>query len=193
MDKQELNEARTNPEFLQYLEETRLKSIEEENISLMYETLDSMLVLGLDEDKINALYTQILKVAFNELEKIVNNEGKIDLEEEHLLYVRAFYEHAIEKWSLENFDGSKELMFVLANIIKDELLEKSLNVAIVALVNKVSVDEFYEEHVDIDTNASHDKYGYFMVDFKYNVDEFLEKNKELLIEEYSKLNHLLDS
>jgi hypothetical protein len=193
MDKQELNEARTNPEFLSYLEETRGKAIEEKNISSMYETLDSMLVLGLDEDKINALYTEILKVAFDELEKIVNSDKKVDLEEDHLLYVRAFYEHAIEKWSLENFDGAKELMFVLANIINDELLEKALNVTIIALKNKISVDEFYEEHVDIDENSVHDKYGYFMVDFKFDMDQFLEQNQSILEEEYTKLNHLLDS
>ena len=55
MEKKELNEARTNPEFLDYLEDTRIKSMAEKNISAMYETLDSMLVLDLDEDKINKL------------------------------------------------------------------------------------------------------------------------------------------
>ena len=56
MDKEQLNEARTNPDFIKYLEETRVKSMEEENISAMYETLDSMLILDLEEEKINKLY-----------------------------------------------------------------------------------------------------------------------------------------
>jgi len=193
MDKSELNEARTNPDFLNYLEETRVKSMEEKNISAMYETLDSMLVLGLDEEKINALYEQILKTAFENVEKIVNTNTKLNLEDDNLLYVRAFYEHAIEKWSYDNFEGAKELVFVLANILDDELLEKSLNVLIIALSNKLSVDEFYEACVDMETNSTHEKYGYFMVDFNFNTEEYLEQNKSLLEEQYKKLNHLLDA
>lgn len=51
MDKAELHEARTNPEFLNYLEQTRLDAIQTENISALYEVLDSMLILDLDEEK----------------------------------------------------------------------------------------------------------------------------------------------
>jgi len=193
MDKNELNEARTNPDFLNYLEETRVKSMEEQNISAMYETLDSMLVLGLDEEKINKLYEQILKTAFENVEKIVNENKKLNLVDDNLLYVRAFYEHAIEKWSYDNYDGAKELFFVLANIIEDELLEKGLNVLIIALNDKISVDEFYETKVDFDKNSEHEQYGYFMVDFNFDTDTYLEENKELLTEQYSKLQHLLDA
>lgn len=193
MDKSELNEARTNPDFLNYLEETRVKSMEEKNISAMYETLDSMLVLDLDEDKINGLYEEILKTAFENVEKIVNENKKLKLEDDALLYVRAFYEHAIEKWSYDNFDGAKELIFVLANIIEDETLEQALNVLIIVLTNKNSLDSFYETQIDLDTNSTHDKYGYFMVDFNFDKQEFLDKNKELLKEQYSKLNHLMEA
>lgn len=193
MDKNELNEARTNPDFLNYLEETREKSISEHNISAMYETLDSMLVLDLDEGKINKLYEEILKTAFENVEKIVNKNEKLNLEGDNLFYVRAFYEHAVEKWSFDNFDGAKELAFVLANIVDDELLEKSLNVLIIALTNKISVDEFYETQVDMNTNSTHEQYGYFMVDFNFNTDEYLESNKAILEAQYKNLQHLLDA
>lgn len=193
MDKHELDQARTNPEFINYLEETRQKAIEEKDIFKMYETMDSMLVLDLEEEKVNSLYEEILKVAFNEIQVIIDKNEKLHLQEKELLLTRAFYEHAIEKWSFRNFQGAKELIFVLANIIEDELLEKALNVSIVALNNEIDVDTFYEEHIDFDVNSSHDKYGYFMVDFKYDIDEFLEKNKELLAKEYSALSHLLDA
>jgi len=72
MDKDALFEARTNPDFLKYLEETRVNSMKAEDIGLMYETLDSMLVLGLDEEDINRLYEQILKTSFSNVEKIFN-------------------------------------------------------------------------------------------------------------------------
>ena len=45
MDNETLFQARTNPDFLKYLEESRINSIKSQDIGLMYETLDSMLVL----------------------------------------------------------------------------------------------------------------------------------------------------
>ena len=55
MTNDELFAARTNPDFLKFLEEARVNSIKTKNIALMYETLDSMLILDLDENKINEL------------------------------------------------------------------------------------------------------------------------------------------
>ena len=141
MDKEALFQARTNPDFLKYLEEARVNSMKAEDIGLMYETLDSMLVLDLDEENVNKLYEQILKTSFANVEKILSKHEKLNLEGDNLLYVRALYEHAIEKWSYDNFDGAKELVFVLANIIEDEALEKALNILIIKskIHNKISI------------------------------------------------------
>ncbi len=193
MDKEQLNDARTNPDFLKYLEEARVKSIAEKNINVMYETLDSMLILDLDEEKINKLYEEILKTSFENVEQIVNKNEKLKLKNENLLYVRAFYEHAIEKWSYDNFDGAKELVFVLANIIDDEPLEKALNVLLIVLSTRNQLDFFYDTSVDLEKESSEEKYGYFIMNFKFNTDEFLNDNKETLEKEYKNLKHLLDS
>ena len=67
MDKEVLFQARTNPDFLKYIEETRINSMKAGDIGLMYETLDSMLVLDLDENDLNELYQEILKTAFSKL------------------------------------------------------------------------------------------------------------------------------
>ncbi len=193
MNKDELQEARTNPDFLKYLEENRLKAIEEDNLALMYETLDSMLVLDLEEEKINNLYQNILKTAFNKIEKIVNEDKKLNLKDENLLLVRALYEHGIEKWSYDNFDGSKEIMFVLSNIVDDELLEKALNVLVIVLSNKMTLDEFYEAKVNHDINDIQEEHGYFIVNFKFDVDEYLSLNEAVLKKEYENLKHLLEA
>ena len=191
MDKEQLFEARTNPEFLNYLEEARVNSMKAGEIGLMYETLDSMLVLDLDEEKINKLYEQILKTSFENVEKIVNKSGKLNLEGDNLLYVRAFYEHAIEKWSYENFDGAKDLIFVLANIVEDEFLLEALNILIVVLSQKSQLDEFYDTKVDLEKEVDEEKYGYFIVNFKFDNKEFLTQNKDTLTKEYDNLKHLL--
>ncbi|MBP9491283.1 MAG: hypothetical protein KBE77_07515 [Aliarcobacter sp.] len=191
MDKEVLFQARTNPEFLNYLEETRINSMKAEDIGLMYETLDSMLVLDLDEENVNKLYEQILKTSFANVEKILEKHEKLTLEGDNLHYVRALYEHAIEKWSYDNFDGAKELVFVLANIIQDENLEKALNILLVFLSSKIQLDDFYDTRVDLEADVDDEKYGYFIMNFRFDNQEFLNENKDILATEYKNLKHLL--
>ncbi len=191
MDKEALFQARTNPDFLKYLEEARVNSMKAEDIGLMYETLDSMLVLDLNEEKVNKLYEQILKTSFSNVEKILENHGKLNLEGDNLLYVRALYEHAIEKWSYDNFDGAKDLIFVLANIIKDENLEKALNILIIFLASEIQLDDFYDTKVDLEVELEDEKYGYFIMNFRFDNQKFLEENKNILEKEYKNLKHLL--
>lgn len=191
MDKQQLFEARTNPDFLKYLEESRLNSIKAKDIGLMYETLDSMLVLDLDEEKINELYSEILTTAFDNVEKIVSKDEKLKLLDDNLLYVRALYEHAIEKWSYDNFKAAKDLVFVIANIIDDEKLEKALNVLLIVLSKNEQLDIFYDEKVNIDITSDDEVYGYFIVNFKFDEEEFLKENESLLKNEYENLKYLL--
>ena len=191
MDKEQLFEARTNPDFLKYLEEARINSMKAEDIGLMYETLDSMLVLDLDEEKVNKLYEQILKTSFANVEKILENHEKLSLEGDNLLYVRALYEHAIEKWSYDNFDGAKDLIFVLANIVDDVALVKSLNILIVFLSSNIALDDFYDTKVDLESDVEDEKYGYFITVFRFDNDEFLNENKDILDIQYKNLKHLL--
>ena len=192
MNQDELNEARTNPEFLEYLEKTRVDAIESKNIAALYEVLDSMLILDLDEEKINSVYEHILTISFDEVDKIVNNGKKLSLDNEELYLVRSFYEHAIEKWSNTMIDGAKQLIFVLSNIIKDELLEKSLAIHLIVISKGMSLDEFYEKHVDINAVPSEEKYSYFIDTFNFDMDTFINENKDILELEYKNLKHLLD-
>jgi len=193
MDKQELQEARTNPEFLDYLETTRINAIAAKDIAALYEVLDSMLILDLDEEKINSVYQTILETSFEKVEVIVNNNHKLSLDDEQLYFVRALYEHGIEKWSYDNFDGAKDLLFVLSNIVEDETLADALQVHIIALVNNITLDDFYEKEVNLNACNSEEKYGYFITSFNKDVKALLNENNELLKKEYENLKHLLDS
>lgn len=193
MDKQELQEARTNPEFLDYLETTRINAIAARDIKALYEALDSMLILDLDEQKVNSVYQTILETSFEKVEVLVNNNQKLRLEGEQLFYVRALYEHGIEKWSYDNLDGAKDLLFVLSNILEDETLKNSLQVHIIALAKRLTLDEFYEKQVNDNACSSEEKYGYFITSFNEDVNTTLEKNKELLNQEFENLKHLLES
>ncbi|QKF74192.1 hypothetical protein AFAEC_2041 [Aliarcobacter faecis] len=191
MTPNELDEARTNPEFLKYLEEARVNSIKEKNIALMYETLDSMLVLDLDEEKINSLYEEILKLAFLSVEKLLSKKERLDLNEPNIFYIRALYEHSIEKWTNENISGAKELFFVIANIIDDEALKDAINCKLIFLNKDMSFDEFYDGFVDLEAVSNDEKYGYFLINFNFNTKDFLKDNQNILEEEYKSLQHLI--
>lgn len=191
MTPQELSEARTNPDFLKYLEEARVNSIKSKNIELMYETLDSMLVLDLDEEKINSLYEEILKLSFLSVEKLLNKNEKLDLNEPNIFYIRALYEHAIEKWTNENLTGAKELLFVIANIINDNILKDALNCMIIFLNKELNFDEFYDGFVDLESDNSDEKYGYFLINFNFKTANFLKDNQNILEQEYKNLQHLI--
>ena len=192
MDKQELHDARTNPDFLNYLEETRVDAIKTQNISALYEVLDSMLILDLDESKVNEVYEQILKIAFDRVETIVNDGKRLKLKDEELFYVRSFYEHAIEKWSYGNIKGAKELFFVLYNILDDDRLVDALKIHVVALAKEMDLDTFYDKKVDVNSTLEDDTHGYFIVNFNFAPKLFLEENGAILEQEYNNLKHLLD-
>lgn len=191
MTPKELSEARTNPDFMKYLEEARVNSIKSKNIELMYETLDSMLVLDLDEEKINTLYEEILKLSFLSVEKLLNENEKLDLNEPNIFYIRALYEHAIEKWTNENLTGAKELLFVIANIIDDNILKDALNCMIICLNKKLNFDEFYDDLIDIESDNNDEKYGYFLINFNFKIADFLKDNQNILEQEYKNLQHLI--
>lgn len=191
MDKEALFQARTNPDFLKYLEEARVNSMKAEDIGLMYETLDSMLILDLEEENINKLYEQILKTSFSNVEKILEKNQKLDLDGDNLLYIRALYEHAIEKWSQDNFDGAKSLLFVIANIINDEKLKEALDILIIVTSTNKHLDEFYDSQVNLEEFDDDEKYGYFIMNFKFNNQSFLSDNKDILAKEYENLKYLL--
>lgn len=192
MDKEELFKARTNPDFLKYLEETKVDAIATKNISALYEVLDSFLILDLGEEKINEIYQNILQISFDNVEKIVNNNKKLSLQDDDLCYVRALYEHGIEKWSYDNFDGAKQLLFVLSNIIDDLFLSSCLQAHIIALSNKKDLDSFYEDEVNLEISNDDEKYGYFITNFSYDLKKHLDENKPVLQKEYDNLKHLLE-
>lgn len=192
MTQAELNQARTNPEFLNYLEETRNDAIATNNISALYEVLDSLLILDLEEEKINGVYEHILKISFERVDAIVNSGKKLSLEGDELFYVRSFYEHAIEKWSVDDVDGTKELLFVLSNIIDDGLLQRALQVHLIACSKNYNLEQFYENLVNPDACQLEEKYGYFIVSFKEDTDTFLKDNMVVLKTLQHNLQHLLD-
>ena len=191
MNETQLNEARTNPEFLQFLEAKEKEVIENEDLEGLYEVLDNLLILNLDESRINKVYETVLRVAFESIEKRLLDDNKLSLTNKDIYFIRAFYEHAIEKWSQDNFDGAKELFFILSQIIDDEMLAQSMKVHLLVCAKSLDMDEFYDKHVSRTQMEDDERYGYFIVNFDFDTKEYIEKNKELLNKLDSELGYLL--
>jgi len=191
MEPNELHEARTNPEFLDYLNVREKEVMESKSLSGLYEVLDTLLVLDLDEERVHTIYQEILKVAFDGIEGRLKDEKKLSLENDDIFYIRSFYEHAIEKWSMGNFQGAKELFFILTQISEDKLLVDALQVHLLACINEHDMDEFYEQNVLEEQTHSEDKYGYFILDFDFDTKEYLMQHADLLTKESENLSHLL--
>ncbi len=97
MNKNDLNEARTNPDFLIYLESAMQNSIKNHYREMLYEILDTMLVLDLEEEKTNKIYEKILKVSTINIEEKLEKNKLLKLENIDFLNIIAFYELDIEK------------------------------------------------------------------------------------------------
>jgi len=192
MEPNELHEARTNPDFLEYLDVREKEVMESKSLSGLYEVLDTLLVLDLDEERVHKIYQEILKTAFDGIEERLKQEEKLSLDNDDIFYIRSFYEHAIEKWSMGNAKGAKELFFILTQICEDELLVDALNIHLIACTTQSDMDDFYEKNVLEEQTHSEDKYGYFIIDFVFDTKEYLKNHAELLKAEFKALKHLLN-
>ena len=59
------------------------------------------------------------------------------------------------------------------------------------LSSKIQLDDFYDTRVDLEADVDDEKYGYFIINFRFDNQEFLNENKEVLEQEYKNLKHLL--
>ena len=192
MNQDELHQARTNPEFLDFLQEKETNALTSNNIAELYEVLDSLLILDLDEKRINKIYQEILKVSFDKIEERLKLEAKLSLDTDDIYFIRSFYEHAIEKWSVNNFNGAKELFFILSQIVEDDKFVDGINIHLLATAKNQDMDSFYDKDVEHQEQVNEEKYGYFILDFKYDINEYLKENKNNLEKQYDTLKHLLN-
>jgi len=192
MNQKDLQKARTNPEFLNFLKTKETNALKSNNIAELYEVLDTLLILNLNTDRIDKIYQEILKTSFNQIEKRLTKDDKLTLDNEDIYFIRSFYEHAIEKWSSNNLNGAKELFFILTQIVSDQKFIDAVNIHLLACAKKQDMDNFYDKDVFHQEKVDKEKYAYFIVDFNFDTKEYLNSNKDELANQYDKLKHLLN-
>jgi ABC-type Fe3+-citrate transport system substrate-binding protein len=192
MNADDLEQARINPDFLKFLDEKEATAVQEDSLEQMYEVLDNLLILDLDDhDRINKLYEKILSTAFENIEERLFGGSKLNVNTDDIYYIRAFYEHAIEKWSNENYQGAKELFFILGHIIDDTKIVKSMRMHLIAVAKGINLDTFHNDFVSKIQMETDDIYGYFIVNFEVDYKDYMGQHKQLMSDLIDELGHML--
>ncbi|BCD62570.1 hypothetical protein NitYY0826_C1448 [Nitratiruptor sp. YY08-26] len=184
MDIEKLKQDR---EFLQNLEEQKRSALRSKDIVKMYDVLDTMLALDMEEENIDLLYQNILETAFDTLTQMLTEGQKFDFHKEFDEYVaRAIYEHALERWDRGERKGAKELFLVLSFLVPQNYKD-AMFLSLVATAKGMSLDEFLNNFV---AKEKIEEESFFFDKFTDNAKKFLKENEKTLDEELKKAEKL---
>lgn len=177
----DIEALKQNEEFMANLELLEKEMNEEKSIRKGYQLLDALLLVSEDEERINDVFTFILREAFDTLAEYLSQQRGFDLSnEEELFAARAIYEHAIERYSENDTKGAKELFQVLHYMVDDALLRDAMMVHAVSVMQGKDFDTFIEQVADTDRIDVNDPLAYFLKHFKIDTENFLDENRDLV-------------
>jgi hypothetical protein len=180
-DEIHIEALKKNDEFMANLVLLEEEMNEEKSIQKGYQLLDTLLLVSEDEEKINDVFTFILREAFDRLAEYLSQQKGFDLsKEEELFTARAIYEHAIERYSENDMKGAKELFQVLHYMVDDEQLKDAMMVHAVSVMQGKDFDTFIEKVADTDQYDVDDKLAYFLKNFRIDTAKFLDENRGLV-------------
>ncbi len=191
MREENLTRLKMDQEFLRELQRKKEQAIKEGDIVKLYDVLDTMLALDMEDEDIDLLYQKILEIAFDTLaQKLVKGEI-FDLKKEKDLYTaRAIYEHALERWDSKDFQGANELFLVLSFIVNDEEVRKAMLLALGATAKRVDLEEFLHRFVD---RSQLDEKSFFFTSLTSEAERFLQQNASLIEDELKKIEKIAKS
>jgi len=180
-DEIDIEALKKNEEFLANLVLLEEEMKEEKSIQKGYQLLDALLLVSEDEERINDVFTFILKEAFDRLAEYLSQQRGFDLSnEEDLFTARAIYEHAIERYSENDMKGAKELFQVLHYMVDEERLKDAMMVHAVSVMQGKDFDTFIEKIADTDQYDVDDRLAYFLKNFRIDTAKFLDENRDLV-------------
>jgi hypothetical protein len=164
---------------------------DQKSIQKGYQLLDALLLVSDDEDKINEVFTFILREAFERLAEYLSQQKGFDMtKEEELFTARAIYEHAIERYSENDMQGAKELFVLLHYMVDESRLKDAMMVHAISIMKGKDFDTFMEKVADTSRYDPNDSLAYFLLFFKIDVEEFLDDNSLLVAKAEDELKKL---
>lgn len=177
-----IEDLRQNSEFLKQLENSENSAIFEKNIEKLYDVLDSLLMLGNQNERIDKIYNLILEFALSHFhQKLETNENfNLEISNDHYT-LRAIYEFAIEQYHSNAFIEAEELFVMLSIITEEPLFKGAMQIHLIAVLKKIEFNKFIEDFVDME-RMNLENESFFILYFKDNANKFLHDNACLLRE-----------
>jgi len=189
MDSVDIEQLKSDPEFLENLKKLEEEVANSDSLAKLYQLLDAKLAINANEDEVNELFQKAVASAFNILsEKIANAQG-LDLSNpEEWAVARAIYEHGIERYSSGDTKAATELFLALNFTVTNEEIKDAMMVHAAAVGSGYSFDDFFNKLTKVSDADFSDPMAVFVTDFVQPTDILLEMMKDEVV----KLNERLD-
>jgi hypothetical protein len=177
--KEEILNLQNDPVFLNELQKLESDGIQKSDLIALYDVLDTILLFEREEsEKVNKIYEEILKIAFETLHKKLENRDIFSLDEvsEHLS-LRALYEFGIDNFGKKNFEEAKEVFLALSMLSDNPEFRGAMQIHLVGVLKEMVFEEFVDQYIDLESKNE----SYFLLYFKDSANEFLHENKNLII------------
>jgi hypothetical protein len=177
--KEEILNLQNDPVFLNELQKLESDGIQKSDLIALYDVLDTILLFEREEsEKVNKIYEEILKIAFETLHKKLQNRDIFSLDEvsEHLS-LRALYEFGIDNFGKKNFEEAKEVFLALSMLSDNPEFRGAMQIHLVGVLKEMVFEEFVDQYIDLESKNE----SYFLLYFKDSANEFLHENKNLII------------
>jgi len=162
----DIEALKQDPEFIENLKRLEIEMSSENSIAKGYQVLDAKLVLEVEEDEINEIFTFIVNTAFDRLSEYLTVPRKFDMADpEDFATARAIYEHGIQRYSENDQKGAKEIFLVLYHMFTIEALKDGMMIHACAVMSGTDFEVFIEEFADVSEVDPEDPMAFFITTF----------------------------
>jgi len=175
----DIEELKNDKEFQENLKKLEQEVAENNSLSQAYQLLDAKLAIGADENEINELFNNVVQNAFEQVSNKIAEGGELDLSNpDEWAAARAIYEHAIERFSVNDKKAAQELFLALHYLINHLDVKDAMLVHAAAVGKDYSFDDFFNKLTKVDDKDFNDPMAVFVTDFVQPVDILLEMMKD---------------
>lgn len=155
------------------------------NLKNNYQELESLINKRANDEEIGNKFEEILEESFNILNKAIENETLLSMEDEEELYtLRAMFDYMMELWAENHIEEAKAIGYDMAYLAEDERLKNIFSYFVLGMLEGMEIDNFLEKYVD--TENIEEGYEFFFTDFNDELEELVIKHKKRFEEEFNK-------
>jgi hypothetical protein len=146
-----------------------------------YNVLEDLMNKNKD-DEINEVFRKILEETFNIVNKKIENEEKLDVNNpEEAAATRAMFEYMLELWDEQAVEEAKAVGYDMVYLSKDPKIIEMFSMFVIGMLAGLSLDEFFEKYVKAETVYK----DMFFTEFDDKIDDLVVKYKDKFKEEFS--------